>query len=208
MTTSVRRPPSATVPARLRPEAAVVGSALASITLLGVVTLAQRGHEVPLLMAHLVALLLAAGAAYLLDDTAAEVTAVVPKTLLQRRLRAVRNGLLAASAGWSIDALVLHWRSPSVPLPALTWEVAGLVSIAVASSGVVSRFGENEPGNRVASGLGLVFLAVLVAQHLLPFTLLVTGPAGPDRGGWWAATIGLAAATFVLASGQGRRTPY
>ena len=199
MTGTTRTRPVAVL-GRVRPAVPVLGSAVAAIVLLAVLTLAQHGGEVPLFTTHLVVLLLAAGPAYLLDDTAADVTAVVPRSLLHRRLVIVANGVLVSAVAWGAVVLLLAWRSPSLPLWALTWETAGLIWIGLAASAVVFRHGINEPGNQVGSALGLVVVGVLVAQRLLPFPVLVTANDGPARAGWWAITIGAAFATFVIAS--------
>lgn len=201
MTTLMTRSSLFTAPlGPLRSTAPVLASAGAAIALLAVITLAERGDEVPLFTVHLVVLLVAAGPAYLLDDTAADVTAVVPRSLLRRRLRIVGSGLLVAATGWGVVVLLLQWRSPSVPLGALTWEAAGLIWTGIAASAVVYQRGVNEPGNQVASGLGLFVVGVLVAQRLLPFAVLITASDDPARIGWWAATMCAAAAIFVIAS--------
>ncbi len=205
MTTSTR-PWGAAPLRRLRPELPVLVSAGAAIVLVATLTLAQRGDEVPLFLTHVVVLFVAAGPAYLLDDIAEAVTAVVPRSLLRRRLVIVGNGLLIAAVGWAAVALLLHWRSPSVPLTALTWETAGLISIGLAASAVASRYGVSEPGNLVASALGLVVVGVLVAQPLLSFTALITTSDGRPRAGWWATTICAAALAFVITSREGGRS--
>ena len=132
--------------------------------------------------------------------TTAEVTAVVPRPLLQRRLVIVGRGVVMAAVAWVIVALLLQWRSPSVPLAALTWETAGLLWIGIAASAIASRHGESEPGNLVASALGLVVAGVLVAQPLLPFTVLITASDGPVRSAGWATTTCAAVVAFVVAS--------
>jgi len=191
----------------LRPVVPVVASAGAATLLLGAVTLAERGGEVPLFITHLVVLLVAAGPAYLLDDRSADVTAVVPRPLLRRRSVIVGKGMLVAAAGWGVVVLLLRWRSPSAPLDALTWETAALTWVGLAAAAVVSGHGVSEPGNQVASGLGLLVVGVLVGQRLLPFPVLVTTGDGPARIGWWVTATCSAVAIFVFASRQrGRRS--
>jgi len=188
--------------APLRPAVPVAASAGAAIALLTAITLARRGDEVPIFTTHLIVLLVAAGPAYLLDDRAADVTVVAPRSLLRRRAVIVGKGLLLAAAGWGVVVLLLRWRSPSVPLGALTWETLGLIWMGLAASAVVSRHGISEPGNQVASTLGLVVVGVLIGQHLLPVTVLVITSDGPGRIGWWATATCSAIAIFVLASRQ------
>ncbi|MGA8977479.1 MAG: hypothetical protein WB473_00015 [Pedococcus sp.] len=102
-------------------------------------TVLLRGAEVPMFLAHLVVVLLAAGPAYLLDDPAAEATAVVPRTLLNRRLRTIFPGLGVTALASAAVAAVLGWRSPSLPLGLLAWETLGLVGVALALSATVFR---------------------------------------------------------------------
>ena len=96
--------------------------------------------------------------------------------------------------------ILLTWRSPSAPLTALSWEVSGLSCLGVAAAAIVSRRGEPEPGNLVASALGLGVIGILICQPMFHVTLLVTDPASPARAGWWAVVIVGSMATLVVAS--------
>jgi hypothetical protein len=180
----------------LRPLAMPAACGGAALTLALISTLLVRGAEVPLFVVHLMIAALVAGAAYLLDDPAAEATAVVPRSLLVRRLRAVFPGLAVTALAAISVAAVLRWRSPSLPLELLGWETLGLVGLALALSAVVFRQGEPEPGNLVASLLVLVVLGTLVGQRALPVDLLATGADGAVGAGWWTAMF--AASTAVL----------
>ena len=185
---------------RLRPELPVLASAAAAPAIVGGLSLALRGDEVPLLLAHLAVLVLAAGSAYLLDDSATDVTTVVPTSLLRRRLAILLRGLPFMALSWGAVMILLTWRSPSAPLTALSWEVSGLSCLGVAAAAILSRRGEPEPGNLVASALGLLVIGVLICQPMFHVTLLVTDPAGPARAGWWAVVIVGSTATLVVAS--------
>jgi len=185
---------------RLEPMLPPVVAAGAATGLLLGLTLVMRGDEVPVFLVQPGVLVLAAGAAYLLDDTAREATDVVPHSLLRRRVGRVLPGLLVLALGWMSVAQVLRWRSPSVPLDTLTWEVVGLSCLALAAAATVARRGEGEPGNMVASAGALVFLGLLIAQPLLHVRLLVTSADGSARSGWWATVIVVALLTFVVAS--------
>lgn len=182
----------------LRPAWPVLATPGVAVVLVGALSLALRGGEIPLLPAHVVVLILAAGSAYLVDDPAAEVTAVVPKSLLRRRIAVVLSGLLVTALAWCAVIAMWEWRSPSIPVVALTWELAGMVALGVASAALVSRRGEPEPGNLVASSLGLVFVGVLIVQPMLHVTVLVTSGDDPARASWWAAVVlGSGAIAFV-----------
>ncbi len=185
---------------RLRPELPVLATAAAAPAIVGGLSLALRGDEVPLLLAHLAVLVLAAGSAYLLDDSATDVTTVVPTSLLRRRLAILLRGLPFMVLSWGAVMILLTWRSPSAPLTALSWEVSGLSCLGVAAAAILSRRGEPEPGNLVASALGLRVIGVLICQPMFHVTLLVTDPAGPARAGWWAVVIVGSMATLVVAS--------
>lgn len=185
---------------RLRPEWPVLATPAAAVALVAALSLALRGSEIPLLLAHLLVLVLASGSAYLLDDPAAQVTAVVPRSLLRRRLAVALPGLLVVAVAWCAVIAFWDWRSPSIPAVALTWELAGLIALGVAAAAVVSRRGEAEPGNLVVSSLGLVFIGVLLVQPMMHLTVLVTSSEDPTRATWWAAVILGSGATAFASS--------
>jgi hypothetical protein len=186
-------------PSRLRPVLPLIGSAGAALGLVVVLALLVDGPQLALLQAHLVVLVLATGAAYLLDDRAAQVTVVVPRSLLRRRLEIVAAGFVVAAAGWGAVVLLLERAFASVPIAALTVEAAGLFWIGAAVAAVASRH-DIEPGNLVASTIGLVFIGLLLSQPLLHETLLVTDAGDPLHAGWWALTILASLATLTVAS--------
>jgi hypothetical protein len=171
--------------------------------MVGTLSLALRGAEIPLFLVHVVVLILAASSTYLLDDSAVHVTAVVPTLLLRRRLVLLLRGWPVTALSWAAVMILLGWRSPSVPLAALTWELAGVSCLGVAAAAIVSRRGEPEPGNLVASVLGLGFVGVLVCQPLFHVTLLVTDDSRGARSGWWTTVIVVSLTTFVVASRDG-----
>lgn len=187
------------VPPRLRSVWPLVTSAGAAIALVSLLAVLLRRPEIPLVFVHLVVLVLASGAAYLLDDSAAQVTAVVPRSLLRRRLAAVARGFVVAVAGWGAVCLVLDRAFVNVPLAALTWEVAGLFWLAVAASAVMSHR-DQEPGNIVASTLGLLFIGAFISRPLPHFSLLISESGGPVHAEWWALTVVASVVTLVAAS--------
>ncbi len=190
----------------LRPVVPVLVSTCAAIFLLGVLATIMRGDEIPVFLLQPVVLVLAAGAAYVLDDEAKAMTDVVPGSLLRRRTARVLAGFAVIAIGGVVWAgLLLQW-SPSAPLPALAWETAGLACLAVAVSAVTARHGESEPGNLVSSAGALIFVGVLILQPMLHVTWLVRSPEDPAHGGWWAAVIAAATLTFVLSSRERSRS--
>ncbi len=184
----------------LRPIVPVLVSTCAAIFLLGVLATVMRGDEIPLFLLQPVVLVLAAGAAYVLDDEAKSMTDVVPGSLLRRRTARVLAGFAVIAIGGVVLAGLLRLWAPSAPLPALAWESAGLACLAVAVAAVATRLGESEPGNLVTSAGALMFIGVLILQPVLHVTWLVRSPEDPAHGAWWAAVIVAAALTFVLSS--------
>jgi hypothetical protein len=183
----------------LRPLAMPAACCGASLALVVTVTLLLRGAEMPLFVAHLVVAVLAAGAAYLIDDPAVEATAVVPRPLLRRRLRTVLPGLGVICVAAVLVAEVLQWRSPSIPLGLLAWETAGLVGLSLAAAAIV--FGSDpEPGNLVAALLALLVLGTLIGQSMLPVDLLETGSGDAVGANWWAMLAGASAMVLVWTS--------
>jgi len=184
----------------LRPIIPVLVSTSVAILLVGVLSTVMRGDEIPLFLLQPVFLVLAAGAAYLLDDESKSMTDVVPASLLRRRTSRVLAGFAVLAVGGAGLAGMLKWWAPSAPLPALAWETAGLAFLAVAASAFTARHGESEPGNLVTSAGALIFVGVLILQPMLHVTWLVRSPEDPAHRGWWAAVMLVAVLTFLLSS--------
>jgi hypothetical protein len=199
MNGGARSSPLVGAPPRLRSLGPVVVSAAVAIGLASLLALLLKGPEFPLVFAHLVVLVLGSGAAYLLDDSAAQVTAVVPRSLVRRRLAAVVRGFLVAAAGWGAVCLILDRAFVDVPLAALTCEAAGLFWLAVAASAVMSRR-VPEPGNMVATTLGLLFLGAIISPPLPHLTLLIRDSDDSAHAGWWAFTLVASVVILVAAS--------
>ncbi len=184
----------------LRPIIPALVSTSVAILLVGVLSTVTRGDEIPLLLLQPVFLVLAAGAAYLLDDESKSMTDVVPASLLRRRTSRVLAGFAVLAVGGAGLTGMLKWWAPSAPLPALAWETAGLAFLAVAACAVTARHGESEPGNLVTSAGALIFVGVLILQPMLHVTCLVRSPEDPAHRGWWAAVMLVAALIFLLSS--------
>jgi hypothetical protein len=186
-------------PSWLRPVRPLVASTGVAIALVVALALLVPGPDLPLFGAHLVVLALASGAAYLLDDKAAQVTAVVPRSLRRRRLWVVATGLVVAAAGWAAVLLLMERAFAAVPVGALTVEAAGLFWLGAAAAAVASHH-DLEPGNLVASTMGLIFIGLLIGQPLLHETLIITDASDSTHAGWWALTILASVAILTTAS--------
>lgn len=164
------------------------------------VVAARHGHEaaVPL---QAVAIALASGAGFALDDPSFEILAASPTPLLRRRLLRV---LVVVPPTVLLWLLLLRWQGTAGNEE--TWAVvamfAGLVGLSLGIAGVASR--------RSSRGLGGIAVApTLFVTLMLSTTLpprLRPFPMGDIPGGWpqiylrWtaAAVIGLLA--FLVSS--------
>ena len=151
--------------------------------------------------------LLAAGAAFFLDDDAAETLACSPTSLRARRtlrlavLGAVFAVLWALLVGmaWALA----HAGAGGVPIAALTLEVAGMLALSLAVAAVGARWAPDGRGG-VAGGpaLTLAMLAAYLGQMRWPryVTLFPLAPGDPT---WTTAHVRwavlLAAAVTVVA---------
>ena len=123
---------------------------------------------------RLVAVLLALGAGFLLDDAAGSLTASVPMPLVQRV--GVRVLLLAALFGplWAVILLVVRARVPNLPVGGITLEFVTMVALALALAvaAIAARLGLPEPGliagAAVAAG---AMLAFVVGQRFILLSL-------------------------------------
>ena len=185
---------------RLRPLLPALASATAALLLLAGLAALRRGDPVPVFFLQPVVLVLVSGSAYLLDDSARAVTDVVPRALLRRRTGIVLGGLGIVALAWALAVVFLDGRSPATPVAALTWEVAGVSCLCVATSAVLGRRGDAEPGSVVVSAVGLLFVGVLVAQPALHLRVLALTGDEPVRAGWWAGLVVAALATAAIAS--------
>ncbi len=174
----------------------------AATTAVGVVLLARlvlAPDRMPALVIRLAELTLAAGAAYLLDDPAAPVTASSPRPLWRRRLPSLVAGAATAAAACAAIMLLLRtgYAGPSAWRPGA--EVVALVCLAVAASSVRARRGDAEPGSAVATAVVLLGLAAGWAESLAGVAIYIPaeGPPAPQLWAWLAAAL---AGCLVLAA--------
>ena len=123
---------------------------------------------------HLAELTLAAGAAYLADDAAAAVTAVVPRALWRRRAFAYSVGVCAVGCAWVV-VLVGLTPTRGLSVSAATVETACLVGLSLAASAVLADRGEPEPGNLVAVLVVLVGVSAILVGGGLGFDPYLSG---------------------------------
>jgi hypothetical protein len=165
------------------------------------VLLAATQDRDRLLVLRLDEVILAVGAAFLLDDPTEETLAHVPTSLLRRR--AVRVALavpLLSLAWWQALAVAPAGAAFETPVPGwpLTLEIAALVAWALALSAGLSRWVPERFGGVVAGPT----LAVLVALSvLLPERLRLW--VSPEEPLWhhahrlWAVALTIGVALFV-----------
>ena len=187
--------------------------ALAAVTaaaLVVVVALAYPGQGVSSFVVRIAEFLLACGAAYLIDDAAAAVTATAPRTLWRRRAPVLVGGLGILGTSWIGILVLLRWQASALPLVGVTWEVVVLCTLAVAAATVLARHGEPEPGSQLAPGLFLLGMTAVMAEPILQVAIFVPerGMGGDARQLWWWGVFVIAVVTVLLASSdpaRGRR---
>jgi hypothetical protein len=154
---------------------------------------------------RVVAVAIAIGAAFALDDPAARTTVVLPVTRLVRHTVRASVTVAAATVVWAA-ALLLTWSGATadvwgaVPVGGLTVEAATLVSVAVAGAAALRHAAEQSPGV-LAAPVVLLFVA---AAALLPGRAALFVDPGALR--WdavhrvWLFILIVAVALFVATS--------
>jgi hypothetical protein len=140
------------------------------------------------------AVVLAASAAFALDDSAFEMMAAMPSTLAARRAMRL---LLVSCAVWSVWGALLAWRQPSEPqeLWTLLAMFGGLFGLSIGVSGVAGM----RSGGRGAAVTGPTLLVALVASSVVPPDWRPL-PLGDVPGGWPALQLRWSAAAVLGAS--------
>ena len=179
----------------LRPARTVGVVALGALALLLVLWALVPDHVVPPFVVHLVALFLAVGPAYLMDDEALEVAQTAPRRRSLRLRVTVPVGFAACGVAWLLMLAVLSQASPDAPVGSLTWQVAGVAVGAWAASAVLSRRGVPCPGGVVAAVSVLVaFTELLIGPLRAVVETLTTAPSAS----WWPVVVVLAALVGVV----------
>lgn len=182
-----------------RPAAA---AALTAVVLILGVALSFPSSGVSSLIVRIAEFTLAAGAAYLIDDAAAALTAVSPRTVWRRRAPALVSGAGLLAGTWVGILLVLRWQSSPLPPLGLTSEVLVLCLLAVAFAALLARRGEAEPGSLAAAGTFLVSMTALFAEPILHATIFVPeGGMGSAARQWcWLGVAAITAIIILVAS--------
>jgi hypothetical protein len=180
---------------------AVVSTALVLLT----AAFDQTAGALPF-VARVAELALAGGAAYLLDDAAAQLTTVVPRAEWRRRAPVVGAGAALLAGAWLGILVVLQWKDAQPPIVASSAELLVMGLVAIAAAALLFRLGDPEPGTIIApmvvvAGLGLVVAGSLVRA---PIYLTDAEPTPGRLAGWCAAAV-LAGLTIVVSSSPRRR---
>jgi hypothetical protein len=155
------------------------------------------------------AVLLAMGAAFVLDDPAQVTTLAAPTPLLLRRALRVAIVVPALAVAWGATVWVIRRSeipTESLPIAAVTLELAALVAVALAAAVVMSELVPERLGGLAS---GPVLLALVAGALFLPsrFALFVSEPGLPRWHGahqLWLGILGVG--VLVMLFGYSDRT--
>lgn len=146
---------------------------------LALVHLASDDPGSIMLRLRLAAVLICAGAAYVVDDPAAATLACSPTPLLGRRALRVAGAVVAAGAVWAALLLDVRWATGpgGWPPAALTLQAGALLAGGLTMAVLASRFAPDGRGGVAgsASVVVLVLVSVVLPGAWSPFSL---GEAG------------------------------
>jgi hypothetical protein len=191
------------------PSRAFAATATAAVVLVLVASLVPPESGVSPLVVRIAELVLAAAAAYLLDDAALVLTTVTPVGLWRRRLPRLMWGVPMLAVAWASVLLLLRWQESLPPVRWATGELVVLCLVALAASALVAGRGEAEPGSVVGPVLALLGITAVFAEQVLQTTIFVPWDGSGGTGvrlAWVAA--GVIALTVVVGASRdpaGRR---
>ena len=205
--TSVARARLRQLPALLRP---LVGAlrwqpsiGAAALTALLIAWQADAMHDQSDALRALrgVTVVLALGAAFLLDDPAADTLAASPTSLAWRRSTRLAAATLLVGLPWTGAVLTAQIRGADLPVARLTLELAAMVTLALAGAAGLTRWADaREPGVLavpLVAGMTLALFRVPERWALLVYPGPEWGPAHQR----WALVLGLAVC-LLLACNQ------
>ena len=162
-----------------------------------------------MLRLRLSAVLLCAGAAYVVDDPAARTLACSPTPLLDRRAFRVAGAVVAAGASWGALLVDVRWvAGPGGWAPAsLTLQAAALLTVALTMAVLASRVAPDGRGGVAGSAavLVLALLAVALPDRWSPFSL---GEAGSSNRPALLLAVGLVAFVWTSLDPARRSAPW
>jgi hypothetical protein len=150
--------------------------------------------------------LLAAAAAFTLDEPASPVVDVTPTGPVRRTwIRAV--ALLAPLAAGALVMLAAAIHGLALPWAAAGLALAGNVLLGFAAA-CVARTRTGEPGATVGTAVVLVLMAPALVPPVARWvrTFPVPGPGGPSSDPVWWAVLAMCVAAIAI-SASGRRLP-
>jgi len=150
--------------------------------------------------------LLAAAAAFTLDEPASPVVDVTPTTPARRtRLRAV--ALLAPLAAGALVLLTAAIRGLALPWAAASLALAGNILLGFAAA-CVARTRTGEPGAAASTAVVLVLMAPALVPQVARWvrTFPATGAGGPSSDPVWWTVLTVCVVAIAIAV-DGRRLP-
>jgi hypothetical protein len=177
-------------------------TALVTTALVGFAAAFQQTAGALPFVGRVAELALAGGAAYLLDDAAAQLTTVAPQGQWRRRGPALAAGVALLAGAWLGVLTILQWRDARPPVAESSGELVVMALVAVAASSMLFRLGDPEPGVVVAPvvvvlGLGLIVVGSVVGSPIY----LADAEPSLARGAGWGVAAALAVLT-ILAAGR------
>ncbi|HUS42204.1 MAG TPA: hypothetical protein VMY16_06030 [Ilumatobacteraceae bacterium] len=141
----------------------------------------------------------AAMSAFVIDDPAAITVASTPPSLLARRMSRVLVAVVALAAWWTILVATAHARFGPLPVRALSIQLIGLVSVALAVAAVAAGAGLAE-----RDGLaGATATMIVYGLTLAPLPSWSPMPRSPGTAGTatrWLVVTAISAAVFLWTS--------
>jgi len=137
-----------------------------------------------LLMVRAIAVLLALGAVFVLDDAAAVSVAASPTPLWWRRMLRCGVAIVFVLPAWAAVLAYAHWQQPELPWLRLTLELAVLVTFGLAVGGAATRWLDASDTGMTAALAVLGF--TFIGAHLPLRFALFAAPRSPP---WQASTL-------------------
>ena len=145
-----------------------------------------------------VTVVLALGAAFLLDDPAAGTLEASPTSLAWRRAARLTAAVLLVGAPWSGSIMTAQLQGADLPVAGLTLELATMVTLALAGAAGLIRWADaREPGVLAVPLVAGIALALFQVPE--SWALLVhPGPAWVPAHQRWALLLGVAVVLLFL----------